>query len=257
MILEQIMLDTKYILNSSTIDYTVGFEGDQIYCEMFKRLKQCGLNQVVKVTKKKTSLGAGDEVSFRIYFVENGKEKKFPWIQANIADVNTKSFFEDLKGRLGTHVLWEDRTKVKNQGVEGMMSYDLQYLPFGYGGAGLSRAIQIWIYTICLGLLILPLFYYIPVLIKGGYRIYTDDSGLEVRKFGSKKFAWNSIKEVRLTYVKIKDMKNHSTTKVMKINFSVESKNHKLVMRYDSAVPLLKEMHERDIIGEELIKDFL
>ena len=257
MILEQIMENKTYELNSSSMNYTMGFENGNIYCELFRRLKECQVSQVVKVVKKKTSLGAGDDISFRIYYLENGKEKKFPWIQTSIIDANTKAFFEDLKGRCGSHVIWEDRLSGANTAEDGSKVYDLQFLPFGYGGAGLTRGTQLWIYTICFAALIFPLIYFIKILATGGYKVYTDESGMEVRKFSSKKYTWESIQNMQVTNINVHNRENHTTTKVMRIDFIVNGKKKKLVMRHDHAVPLLKELVDHDIVSEDLVKDFL
>ena len=251
------MENKTYELSSSSMSYTMGFENGVIYCELFKRLKECQVSQVVKVVKKKTSLGGGEDISFRIFYVENGKEKKFPWIQTSLIDPNTKAFFEDLKGRCGSHVIWEDKISGANTTEEGDKAYDLQYLPLGYGGAGLTRGTQLWIYMICFAVFIIPLIYYIKILATGGYKIYTDESGMEIRKFSSKKYSWDSIQNMQVTNVKVHDRDNHSVSKVMRIDFIAAGNKKKLIMRHDHAVPFLKELVQHDIVSEELVKDFL
>ena len=251
------MENKTYQLSSSAVAYTMGFENEIVYCELIRRLKECRVDQIVKVVKKKTSLGAGDEISFRIFYNENGKEKKFPWIQASLIDGTTKAFFEDLKERCSEQVIWEDRISGSNDAEGGGKVYDLQVLLFGYAGAGLSRGVQLWLYLICLAVLIFPLIYFIKILATGGYRIYTNESGLEVRKFLSKKFAWNNIKDMHVTNVNVKDSETNSVTRVMRLDFSGNGSKMKVVMRHDHAVPLLKELVEHEIVSEELIKDFL
>ena len=251
------MEDKVYQLSSSSITYTLGFENDSVYCEMIRRLKECPVNQVVKVVKKKTSLGAGDEISFRIFYTENGKEKKFPWVQASLIDGNTKAFLDDLKARTGDHVIWEDRIAGSNEAEGGGKVYDLQFLLFGYAGAGLSRSVQLWLYLLTLAVLIFPLIFFIKILAFGGYRIYTNESGMEVRKFSSKKYSWNSIKNMQVTNVNVKDRETNAVTRVMRLDFQGNGIKDSVVMRHDHAVPLLKELVEHEIVAEELIKDFL
>jgi hypothetical protein len=251
------MNNTKYVLSSSSLSYTLGFENDLLYCEMVRRLKDCRIDQVTRVVKKKTSLGAGDDISFRIFYSDNGKEKKFPWVQASLIDANTKAFFDDLKERCNDQVIWEDKLVDSTKTADGGHVYDLQYLPFGYGGAGLSRGVQLWIYMICLAVLIFPLIYFIIILVKGGYRVYTDDYGFEIRRFSGRKFSWNELTNVSVTNINVRDAESNSTTKIMRIDLQTGNKNQKLVMRHDHAVPLLKELVQREKVNQELIKNFL
>jgi len=122
------MSDKVYSIEGSQMTYEFGFEGDVVYCHLVRRMKECRLDQITKVVQKKTSLGMGDELSFRIFFTENGKEKKFPWVQAKIINQENKDFFEDLKSRLGSHVIWEDkREETATTNESGHSVYDLQF----------------------------------------------------------------------------------------------------------------------------------
>ena len=250
------MSDKVYQIESTSISYEVGFEGDIIYCHLMRRLKETPLNQVSKVLLKKTSLGSGEEISFRIFFMENGKEKKFPWIQAKISVPTTAEFLDDLKERLPDSVVWEDKREQASTDEEGNKVYDLQYLPFGYAGAGLSRGLQIWIYMICLAVLVIPLIYYIYLLSSGGYRIYTNEIGITIKKTGAKKFSWEELEDVDITKISVYDPNNYQRTGVMRLKFIGANKKVTVVMRYDQALPLLKELDEKGEIASDVLSEF-
>jgi len=108
---------------------------------------------------------------------------------------------------------------------------------------------------VLLGILILPLFYYIYLLASGGYRIYTSDAGLRVKKARNTLFQWDDL---QVTLQPIKITTNYvSQTQVLKITFSDSSKKKSVVMRYDHAKSLLKELVERNILNEEVLADFV
>lgn len=252
------MSDKTYSLESNSVSYSVGFEGDIIYCEMFRRLKECRLDQVTKVVQKKTTMGLGDEISFRIYFMENGVEKKFPWIQVLVTSPETKAFFDDLKSRLGSQVAWEDKREQAATDESGAKVFDLQFLPFGYAGSGLSRTLQIWIYLICLAILVIPLILLIIILVKGGYRIYTNEEGIEVRKLGSKKVKWEDIEEITFQQVKVTNYDTYQSNQVAKVRIKRKNGGRiSFVMRYDHAIPFMKELAEHDVIDEEMVGQFV
>ena len=132
--------------------------------------------------------------------------------------------------------------------------YDMQFLLLGYNGAGLSRSLQLWMFVIALGILIIPLFYIIPILVKGGYRLYVSDSGLEVRKFGSKKYAWEEIEAVAVQKVNVRDRQSRSTTQVSRIDVTPKSgKKISFVMRNDIGIPFMKELVKHGILDEEKV----
>ena len=62
------MEDKSYKLESNSVSYTLGFEGDNLYIEAWRRIKECPVNQISRVVQKKQSIGLGDELSFRIYY---------------------------------------------------------------------------------------------------------------------------------------------------------------------------------------------
>ena len=170
-------MDNKsYKLESNSVSYTLGFEDDKLYIEAWRRIKECPVNQITKVVQKKQSFGMGDELSFRIFYMENGKEKKFPWVMVLFTSADLEPFFDELKVRSSSQVVWEDKRQGATIDDSGAKVYDMQFLPFGYNGAGLSRSVQLWMYLITLGILIIPLFYFIPVLVKKGYRLYVSGS---------------------------------------------------------------------------------
>lgn len=251
------MSDKRYQLESSTMSYTVGFEGDIIYCELIRRIKECRIDQVTKVIQKKTTMGLGDESSFRICYVENGVEKKFPWIQVRITAAEFKPFMEDLKGRLGSQVIWEDAREKGEVDESGAKVYDMQYLPFGYAGAGLGRGVQIWIYMICLAVLVIPLIYFIIILAKGGYRIYSNDQGIEIRKMGSKFVRWDDIEQITFQQINVRDQ-NYQTTQVCKVRLHPKNgRRISWVMRYDFTMPFMRELADRGVIEEEMVGQFV
>ncbi len=238
--------------------YEFGFEGDVLYCHLIRRMKECRLDQITKVVQKKPSIGMGEEISFRIYFIENGKEKKFPWVQAMIINPSTKEFLEDLKSRLPSHVMWEDKREETSKSDDGRLVYDLQYLPFGYAGAGLNRPLQIWIYMICFAVFIIPLIYYIYVLASGGYRIYLSDSSVTIRKAGATTYQFDDLDEVNLTRINVVSQDSWTETEVLRVVFDSKSgRRKKVVMRYDHAAPMLKELAAKGVISEDVVKDMV
>lgn len=250
-------MDKVYQLESTTIGYEVGFEGDIIYCHLMRRLKETPVSQITKVTIKKATLGSGEEISFRVIFTENGKEKKFPWIQAKVTTPTTRAFLDDLKSRINGNAAWEDKRESGSVDEAGNNVYDLQYLPIGYAGAGLSRGVQIWIYLICLAVLIIPLIYFIYLLATGGYRIYTNDQGITIKKTGATTFTWDELEKVDFTRVNVVDTNNYSKTGVLRAKFTgSNNKAVSVVMRYDHALPLLKELADRGEISEEVLNQF-
>ena len=248
------MEDKSYKIKSNSVSYTLGFEDDKLYCEAWRRIKECPVNQVTKVVQKKQSIGMGDELSFRIFYVENGKEKKFPWIMALLTASELQPFFDELKARVGSQVVWEDKRQAASVDESGAKVYDMQFLLFGYNGAGLSRSLQLWMFAISLGILIIPLFYFIPILVKGGFRLYVSDSGLEIRKFGSQKYAWEEIEAVAVQKVNVRDRQSHSTTQVSRIDVSPKSgKKISFVMRNDIGIPFMKELVKHGVLDEEKV----
>ena len=249
------MEDKSFKLESNSVSYTFGFEGDKLYCEAWRRVKECQLNQVTKVVQKKPSIGMGDELSFRIYFLENGSEKKFPWVMVLLTAAELQPFFDELKARTSSQVVWEDKRQAASVDASGAKTYDMQFLPFGYNGAGLSRSLQLWMYTILLGIsLVLPLFYFIPILVKGGYRLYVSDSSLEIRKFSSKKFSWEELNHATVQQVNVRDRESFSTTQVSKITVSPKSgKEISFVMRNDVGIPFTKELVKHGVLNEDKV----
>jgi hypothetical protein len=245
------MSDKVYEIEGSTMSYDFGFEGDIIYCHLIRRIKECRLDQITKVVQKKPSIGLGEEISFRIYFTENGKEKKFPWVQGLIMNPSTKEFLEDLKSRLPVHVAWEDQRAAADQTEAGQAVYDLQYLPFGYAGAGLSRSLQIWIYLICLAVLVIPLIYNIYLLTSGGYRIYVGDKSLTIRKAGKTVIPFDDIEKVDMQQIEVRSA-NYSSSQLMKIWFQQKSgKRKKVIMRYDQCSAMFKDLGAKGVMSEE------
>lgn len=248
------MSDQTYTIESTSIGCELRFEGDSLSYHMVRKLKECRVDQITKVVIK-TAFGLGEEISIRIYFLENGKEKKFQPINALVISEATSDFLDDLKSRISTQASWEDKRDEPAVTEDGSKVYDLQFLPFGWGGAGLGRGVQIWIYTICFAVLILPLFYFIPLIVRGGYRIYCSDSGLEVRKFGSTKFNWESL-DVGFQKVRVVNRENYSSSEVMKVKFSDGGKTKNVAMRYDHVVALMKELVERGVLEESVMGNF-
>lgn len=247
----------KFKLESGSIGYDVLFADGNVSVSMIRTLKECRYDQVTKVVQKKTPL-SGDEVSFRIFFMEDGKEKTFPWVQCLIMAPSTKEFFDFMKATFPPTVQWIDQRAETTKDESGRKVYDLQHLPFGYAGAGLGRGLQIWLYLIFLGVLVFPLIYYIYVLATGGYRIYTSDQGIEIKKAGSKKWAWNEIDHFEFTNVTVIDNNSYSKSHVMKmITVPKSGRKSSVVMRYDHAAPLMKELVERGLISEELVAKFV
>jgi len=248
------MENKSYKLESNSVSYTLGFEGDKLYLEFVRRIKECPLNQVSKVVQKKQSIGLGDELSFRIYYIENGKEKKFPWVMVLLTSTELQPFFDELKSRTSSQVVWEDKRQAASVDASGAKVYDMQFLLFGYNGAGLSRSLQLWMFVIALGILIIPLFYFIPILVKGGYRLYVSDSGLEIRKFGSQKYTWEEIEAVDVQKVNVRDRQSRSTTQVSRIEVTPKSgKKISFVMRNDIGIPFMKELVEHGVLDAEKV----
>ena len=248
------MEDKSYKLESNSVSYTLGFEDDKLYVEAWRRIKECPVNQVTKVVQKKPSIGMGDELSFRVYYIENGKEKKFPWVMVLLTSTELQPFFDELKARASSQVVWEDKRQAASVDTSGANVYDMQYLPFGYNGAGLSRSLQIWMHAIIFGLLILPLFYYIPILVKKGYRLYVSDAGLEIRKFGSQKYAWEEIEAVAVQKVNVRDRQSRSTTQGSRIDVTPKSgKEISFVMRNDISIPFMKELVNHGVLDQEKV----
>ena len=246
------MENKSYKLESNSVSYTLGFEGDVLYIEAWRRIKECPVNQISRVVQKKQSIGLGDELSFRIYYLENGKEKKFPWVMVLLTSSELQPFFDELKARAGSQVVWEDKRQAASVDASGANVYDMQFLPFGYNGAGLGRGLQLWMFTITLGILIVPLFYFIPILLKGGYRLYVSDSGLEIRRFGSQKYSWEEIEAVDVQEVNVRDRQSRSTTQVTRIELTPRTgKNTSFVMRNDIGIPFMKELVEHGVLDAE------
>jgi hypothetical protein len=248
-------MDNKsYKLESNSVSYTLGFEDDKLYIEAWRRIKECPVNQITKVVQKKQSFGMGDELSFRIFYMENGKEKKFPWVMVLFTSADLEPFFDELKVRSSSQVVWEDKRQGATIDDSGAKVYDMQFLPFGYNGAGLSRSVQLWMYLITLGILIIPLFYFIPVLVKKGYRLYVSDSELEIRKFGSRKFSWEEIETVAVQKVNVRDRQSFSTTQVSRIEITPKSGNKiSFVMRNDNGIPFMKELVKHGVLDPEMV----
>lgn len=247
----------KFKLESSTISYDMLFADGNVSVSMLRKLGECRYDQITKVVQKKTPL-SGEEVSFRIFFMENGKEKSLPWVQCLMMAQSTKDLFDFMKAAFPPTVQWIDQRTATAKDEAGRKVYDLQHLPFGYAGAGLGRGLQIWLYLICLTCLIFPLFYYIYVLATGGYRIYTSDQGIEIKKARSTKWSWNEIERFEFTNVTVTDGSSFSKSRVMKVDtHSKSGKKKSVVMRYDHAAPFMKELVERGLISEELVAKFV
>lgn len=247
------MSQNEFRLESSSVTYTVGFQQGNIYCQLFRKIAECRLDQITKVILKRSSIGMGDEYSFRLFYNENGKEKKFPWIQVLYTSSDGELFFKELRDRLGSHVIWQDTRNDISVDESGAKIFDMQYLPMSYSGAGLTRGTQLWIYTIIFGLFILPLIYYVKILAKGGYRIYAGDSELEIRKFGSKKIAWNDISDITFQKITVRNQSFQSND-VVKVCVQPKSgRKIKFVMRYDQLIPFMKELVVKGIIEEGVV----
>ena len=247
----------KFTLESSTLNYDIIFEGGNFSVHFLRKLGECRLDQVTKVEQKKSAMSGGDETSFRVYYLKDGVEKKFPWIQARVTSPATKECLDYMKAVFPPTVEWIERRKEVQVDETGRKKYDLQCLPFGYAGAGLPRALQLWIYFIFLSVLIVPFFYYLVVLAKGGYRIYTSDNGIEIRKAGAKKMTWSDIERFNFTDVNVYDPNSFSSTHVLKlVAISKSGRSTSAVMRFDHALPLMKELAERGLVSEELVRKY-
>lgn len=252
------MENSSFNLQSSAVNYDMHFADGLVSVSMIRKLKECRYDQVVKIVQKHTTFGGGDEMSFRIYFMEDGKEKSFPWVQANVNADSTKACIMHMKLVFPQTVQWIDQRQERKMASDGRSQYDLQFLPLGYAGAGLPRGLQLWIYLFGLGILIFPLVYIVKVLATGGYRVYTDVTGVEIKKFFSKKWSWENIAGVDLTNVRVVDSNNYSASQVMRMKISGrDGKKSKFVMWYDHAIPLLKEMAKHNLVSEELTNKFV
>lgn len=248
------MADKTYRLQGVALGADAGFDNGKVFINAIGNKHEVPFIDLKEVIVKKTPMSAGDEISIRLVYIKDGSDKKTGWVQAKVADADTREFVADLKSRIPDTVIWTDKREAAKTNEAGQKVYDLQFLPFGYAGAGLPRAGQIWIYLICTAVLILPLIYFIYLLAKGGYRIYTDDNGLTIRKTGDTRFSWNDIKGVEVTRVKVVDQQNFTSADVLKLHFK-GAKNKSVVMRYAQAAPLLKELGQRGVMSQDLVDE--
>jgi hypothetical protein len=95
-------------IESNGISYDVGFEENNIYCQLINYLKETPINQLAHAILKKTSLGSGNERSFRLIYQENMEKEKAPWIQSKITILSAPEFSDENKDRLPTTVISEN-----------------------------------------------------------------------------------------------------------------------------------------------------
>lgn len=240
------MEDKSYLLEGSSLNYTMEFEGDLVHLVMIRRLKSCRFDQITKVELKKYRIAMGDEVKIRIYFTDQGREKKFPWVPFKVISEGSKEFLDDLRSRLSPLAVWEDRRDELSIQKNGQKVYDLQYILFGYTGAGLPRSFQLWLYLVGLGVLVLPLIYYGYIIAKGGYRIYIADEALTLRKFRSFLYRWDDLK---VEFRQVNVVQDYVvSTSILKVVLIGSGRKKKVLMRYDHALPLIKELVSRGVV---------
>jgi hypothetical protein len=247
-------------IEGQTLTYELRFEGSKLVCNLIRDLHAAEVSQITKISIKSSFLSAGDEVSFKLFYQDQGKSKSFPSIDAKLGSPITKEFLEELKSRLPSTAEWEDKTKSKaaaQKDEQGRACYDLQYFLFGYYGAGLPRTVQIVLGLVFFFPLIFPFVYMVYLLGAGGYRIYTGESGLEVKKMTSKKIAWHELENVEFQKVGVVDIRHFTKTNVVNVYItSVGRKKIKAVMRFDHATQLMKELFKRKVITQDVLDSF-
>ncbi|MBN4082126.1 hypothetical protein JYT21_00320, partial [bacterium AH-315-B15] len=88
------------------------------------------------------------------------------------------------------------------------------------------------------------------------YRVYVSDSSLTVKKAGSTTFSFEDLETVDLKRINV-ITDSYSQTEVLKITFRSKSgRRKKVVMRYDHAAPMLKQLASNGAISEAVVQDF-
>jgi len=170
------------------------------------------------------------------------------------ADRGVAFFFDSLKGVTSPNVVWQDNRTVQTDS-SGKKSFDLVFknmlTKIGGGGTDkLSRGLAIGIYSIvglALFFLIFPPIYFAKLLFGGGYRVYTDEQGMEIRYFSSKKLTWSSIRSVQVS----------GKSQVIKFHVTSSEGNHSLEMLANHGVPFMKELATHGLVDDQTLSQFV
>jgi hypothetical protein len=227
---------------------------------MGRNISECQLTQIVRVEVKAAPLKGGDEIQFRIVYNNGGKEKNFNWIHARLNDHTTKSCFDYLKSAIPSHAEWKDM-RTTSISSDGRKAYNIQYDPWyarlmGESVVNLNRGLSLWLHLIFLFPTIVPLFYHLPIIIKGGYRIYTDENEVEFRWWSSKKYNWNELSNVEWRQIKIK---GDSYVDYL-LEFHVQTSkgdSFKLVLTLANSKQFMRDLADHGIIDQSVVEQFV
>lgn len=251
----------KFIVDSGNTKYDLVFENGIVVLKLLVKIKECRYDEVTGVQIKNAFMSGGGMISFCINYLNNGKQKSFPWIDARMDDPSTAACLDYMKQVFPSDIQWIDNRKNEHSTVKGNQQYDLQFslalLP-DLGIITLPRTFQLVFWTLITAAFLLPLPYFLKILITGGYKIYTDEQVLEVRKFFSKKFRWDEIERVEVVRWKILDVGSGNQQRILKVTIvGKTSGSSSGIMRLDHGIPFLNKMNEHHLIDPDLLSLFV
>jgi len=129
-----------------------------------RKLAECNYDQITKVVESNTLLE--NKCKIIIYFLKNGKEKRFggigSFIEGSVSEPEFNNFLEILKSKLPTHAIWTNKIaeKIEKKTLDGAMKFKLtpsaNYFLFKKyrhsGERGLYIGLYIFLNLIFLGL---------------------------------------------------------------------------------------------------------
>jgi hypothetical protein len=251
------MTETSFIVPLNTaMETTIYLSGSEIHYKYGFKKMTTSLQSLKEVILKSSKLNGTRIVKINY---DNGKKvKQFLRLEGDPSNQGITALLEMLKTEV-PHLKWTDEGTAKAVTKEGGKSiYDLQVYLVGYAGAGLPRMLQIWIIWGIFSLLIIPLPFFIYILMKKGYRIETDNDFITVRNIREKQYRWSEVHQVNMVNVSVK-MYNEGiyTQTVQVIRFEMKLSTGKTVkfrMRTLEAQPFIKELVTRKKLAEEYVQ---
>ncbi|MBU0489735.1 MAG: hypothetical protein KKD31_17470 [Bacteroidetes bacterium] len=237
--------------NVFNVTYTL--TADEKLTEAIMRKKtEIKLSDIRKIMVKNSGTMGTQVLRITYFDQKKQKEKKLMRLEAPPGHPDMEEFIALLKERFPDPAVW-DSSKIKDFTEGNRKAYDMQVTMMGYAGSGLPRKGQIWIIYGIFSIFILPLPLLIYVLATKCFRVYTDQEGVEIRKYSSWRLGWDEITDVKVRPIKVR-MYNEGiyidSTLILRIRvYSRSGKSKKFKMRLLEGKPLLHELHEKGLVS--------
>ena len=198
-------------------------------------------------------------LGIQIRYEKNGKIKNLQKIESKASDNTVKPFLEELKNRIPETAQWND-LREQNTTVStnefGREVFPLQYLPFGYSGAGLPRGLQIGLIWGIFSLAIFGIPVLLYMIFKKSYMVEADEDYLIIRKMSEKRYRWDEVKNMEFQPVHV-TQNSVAKNQLMKYKVILQNgRKRKFIMRDFESKPFMQILADKGFINKQEVEEY-